>query len=68
MISDLQVDPDTTNFQLRMEKRGLNDIQRPKSILNWHITLMFDQIYTIFYCLTMLVLHVFKGLDLRYPP
>ena len=52
---------ETGNPALRKELKGLIKLAEPQSILTWHITLMFDRIFTIFYCILMTVIHVFKG-------
>ena len=52
---------ETGNPALRKELKGLIELAKPQSILTWHITLMFDRIFTIFYIITMAVIHVFKG-------
>ena len=62
------ISEDTKNPVLRKELKGLIELAKPQSILTWHITLMFDRIFTIFYCILMTVMHVFKGQGLQYPP
>ena len=62
-------DDDKTIIELKNEMRGLVQLQRPNSILLWHITLQFDFIYTLFYCIAMISLHFYKGYGgLIYPP
>ena len=40
-----------------------------KSILTWHVTLWFDFIYSMFYCVIMMCIHWYKGYGgLLYPP
>ena len=57
------IDPDLKISDLAREKKGLLDLQQPNSILTWHVTLEFDRIYTFFYCIMQISVHIYKGKD-----
>ena len=65
---DKAIDPSMTDSQLKMQKRGLKELEGPRSSLIWHVCLLFDQYYSIFYFIFMISIHVYKYYVLLYPP
>ena len=47
---------------------NLRTVNGPHSFLIWHVCLLFDYYYTIFYIIAMISLHVYKYMGLMYPP
>ena len=62
------IDEDMTFGQLKQQAIGLIQVAGPKSFLIWHVCLLFDWFYTVFYIVLMIALHVYKYLNLEYPP
>ena len=67
---DAEVDENASRMYLDDEQQGLKEIEPPKSVLTWHVTLQLDFYYTLFFTAFMTGIHFFKGYSglLVYPP